>query len=133
MRFIKVLLLLALFLFGLLFFVQNSAALDTKLALQFDLYYGFKWEGRAVPFYFVVLAAFGVGMFFATALLFIDRIRLSCSLMSRKRAMRVLEKEIERLRTQVAKETKIIEAKSSEVKNPGQPGAAVANAGEKAA
>ena len=44
MRFIKVLLLLVLFIFGPLFFVQNSAALDTKLALQFDLYYGFKWE-----------------------------------------------------------------------------------------
>jgi cell division protein FtsB len=131
MRFIKVLLLLALFLFGLLFFVQNSAALDTKLALQFDLYYGFKWEGQAIPFYFVVLAAFGIGMLFATALLFIDRIRLSCSLMSRKRAIRVLEKEVARLRAQVAKETKIIEAKSTEVKELAQP--AAAKAGEKAA
>lgn len=121
MRFIKVLLLLVLFIFGLLFFVQNSAALDTKLALQFDLYYGFKWEGQAIPFYFVVLAAFGVGMLFATALLFIDRIRLGCSLMGRTRAVRNLEKEVERLRAQIAKETKIIEAKSTEVKELPHP------------
>ena len=116
MRFIKVLLLLVLFIFGLLFFVQNSEALGTHLKLKLDLYYGFKWEGIEIPFYFVVLAAFGVGMLFATACLFIDRIRLGCALVGRKRAVRTLEKEVGRLRAEVAKEAKIIEARSTEIK-----------------
>lgn len=116
MRFIKVLLLLVLFIFGLLFFVQNSEALSTNLKLQLDLHYGFKWAGQEVPFYFVVISAFGIGMLFATALLFIDRIRLGCALVGRKRAVRTLEREVDRLRTQVAKEAKIIEAKSTEIR-----------------
>jgi hypothetical protein len=116
MRFIKVLLLLVLFIFGLLFFVQNSEALGTHLKLKLDLYYGFKWEGMEIPFYFVVLAAFGVGMLFATALLFIDRVRMGCALVGRKRAVRSLEKEVDRLRADKAKEAKIIEAKTTEIK-----------------
>lgn len=105
MRFIKVLLLLVLFIFGLLFFVQNSDSLATGLQLKFDLYYGFKWEGQEVPFYFVVLASFGLGMLFATLLLLIDRIRIGCSLMAKKREVRGLEREIQRLQDQLAKET----------------------------
>lgn len=110
MRFIKVLLLLVLFIFGLLFFVQNSETLAKPLGLQFDLYYGFKWTGQEVPFYFVILVAFGVGMFFATALLFIDRIRLGCQLMGRTRALRNLEKEVVRLRGDLAQEAKALDA-----------------------
>ncbi|MDL2216391.1 lipopolysaccharide assembly protein LapA domain-containing protein [Desulfovibrio sp. OttesenSCG-928-M14] len=124
MRFVKVLLLLVLFIFGLLFFVQNSDALATNLRLQFDLYYGFKWEGQEIPFYFVVLAAFGLGMLFATLLLLIDRIRLGCSLMGRNRAVRSLEKEVERLRGELAKETRLLSAKSTEVKELPQPASA---------
>ena len=125
MRFIKVLLLLVLFIFGLLFFVQNSAALSSQLKLQLDLYYGFKWDGQEIPFYFVVIAAFGIGMLFATALLFVDRIRLGCALLGRKRTVRSLEKEVDRLRTQIAKEAKILEARSTEIKElPSTPGAA---------
>jgi cell division protein FtsB len=124
MRFVKVLLLLVLFIFGLLFFVQNSAALAENLRLQFDLFYGFKWEGQEIPFYFVVLAAFGVGMLFATVLLFIDRIRLGCSLMGQKRAVRSLEKEVQRLRAEMAKETKVLSARSTEVRELPQTAAA---------
>lgn len=116
MRFIKVLLLLVLFIFGLLFFVQNSAALGTHLKLKLDLYYGFKWEGQEIPFYFVVIAAFGVGMLFATAYLFIDRVRLGCSLMGRKHEVRRLQKEVARLAEQTAHESKILETKSTEIK-----------------
>lgn len=117
MRFIKVLLLLVLFIFGLLFFVQNSDALATGLKLKFNLYYGFAWEAeKEIPFYFVVLASFGVGMLFATGLLFIDRIRLSCNLMSEKRSVRSLKNEVERMRNSQAKEASVIAARTTEVK-----------------
>lgn len=98
MRFIKVLLLLVIFILGLMFFVQNSTALEAPLKLQFDLYFkDMKWLGEGIPYYFVVLAAFGVGMLFATLLLFFDRIRIGCELMRRKRDVRDLKTEIRRL------------------------------------
>jgi hypothetical protein len=109
MRFIKVLLLLVIFVAGLIFFVQNSAALGTDLQLKFDLYYkGLNWQGQAIPFYFVVLAAFGLGMLFAVLMLFIDRLRLGCALMGSKRSVRTLEKEVSRLRAELAKEAQEI-------------------------
>ena len=124
MRFVKVLLLLAAFVLGLLFFVQNSTELGfvqqhaehaKTLTLQLDLYFsGLKWQSAAVPLYIVILASFAVGMLFATALLFIDRIRVGCALMSRKRAVRILEKEVERLRSE--KNGKTIDTKAGDVK-----------------
>lgn len=116
MRYIKVLLMLFLFILGLLFFVQNSEALGTHLKLKLDLYYGYSWEGQEIPFYFVVLASFGVGVLFATAYFFLDRVRLGCALVGRKRAVRSLEKQVAGLKAQVAKEAEIIEAKSTEIK-----------------
>lgn len=126
MRFLKVLLLLALFICGLLFFIQNGQELGLvqdgqnmgkSLTLQLDLYLKeLKWQSSAVPLYAVILCTFGVGMLFATLLLLVDRIRLGCSLMGQRRAMRSLEREVERLRSELAKETKLIAAKSAEVK-----------------
>jgi hypothetical protein len=111
MRFIKVLLLLVIFVTGLIFFVQNSAALGTNLQLKFDLFYkDLSWQVQAIPFYFVVLAAFGLGMLFAVLMLFIDRLRLGCTLMGSKRAVRTLEREVNRLRTELAKEVKAVKA-----------------------
>ncbi|MDR2123667.1 MAG: LapA family protein [Desulfovibrio sp.] len=111
MRFIKVLLLLVIFVAGLIFFVQNSAALGTDLQLKFDLYYkGLSWQGQAIPFYFVVLAAFALGMLFAVLMLFVDRLRLGCTLMGSRRAVRTLEKEVNRLRAEMAKEINAVPA-----------------------
>lgn len=129
MRFVKVLLLLAVFLLGLLFFAQNGVELGLvhtaqegagegvgkALTLQFDLYFaGLKWQSAAIPLYLVILCSFGVGMLFATLLLLVDRIRLGCSLMGRNRAARSLEKEVKRLQAELAKDVKAI-AKSQEV------------------
>jgi uncharacterized integral membrane protein len=69
--------------------------------LQLDLYFkNLHWQTAAIPLYIVILAAFAVGMLFATALLLIDRIRVGCALMSRNRAVRMLEKEVDRLRAE---------------------------------
>lgn len=118
MRFIKILILLMIFILGLIFFVQNIDALGANLQLKFDLFYGYKWEGQAVPLYFIVLAAFGLGAVLAVCLLLIDRIRLGCDLLRNKRIVRVLEKEVDRLRNQVAKETKAIEKSADAKKLP---------------
>ncbi|MDL2316691.1 DUF1049 domain-containing protein [Desulfovibrio sp. OttesenSCG-928-A18] len=116
MRFIKVLLLLVIFVFGVLFFVQNSAVLQTEMKLDLDLVYGYHWTVEKIPFYFVVLAAFALGMLFALGLLLIDRIRLGCALVGKSRSVRLLEKQVHTLQEQVAKEAKIIETRRSEMK-----------------
>lgn len=117
MRFLKVLLLIVVFAFGLLFFIQNGKSLETPLALTFSLYYGdFTWTGKELPFFVVILAAFVVGGLFATCFLLLDRIRLGCSLVKSKTNLRSAEKEIARLRASMEKEVKPIEAPSQELK-----------------
>lgn len=116
MRFIKVLLLLAIFVLGLMFFIQNSTALESPLQLQFDLYVnGLKWTGEGIPFYFVVLAGFGVGMLFATILLLFDRIRIGCELMRRKREVRDLQSQMKKLNANLEAAAKKSEAEAKKM------------------
>ena len=117
MRFLKALLLIAIFTFGLLFFIQNSKALEAPLALTFSLYYGdLTWTSQALPFFVIVLAAFAVGAVLSALYLLIDRIRLGCSLVGCKSSLRSAEKEAKRLRAALEKETKGKEAKAIEAK-----------------
>lgn len=132
MRFIKVLLLLAIFVLGILFFAQNSTELGfgtvpegdaapalKTLTLQYDLYFGdLNWKSPAVPLYIVILASFAAGAIVAIILLLLDRIRIGCALMNCKRAQRALEKELDKLRADKAreKEAKVIEVQKIETK-----------------
>ena len=104
MRFIKVLLLIVIFTCGLLFFIQNSKALETPLTLGFSLYYGdLAWTGKPLPFFVVVLAAFVVGALFSAAYLLMERVRLGCSLLKCKNDLRGKDKELARLRAAAEK------------------------------
>lgn len=104
MRFIKVLLLIIIFTCGLLFFIQNSKALETPLTLSFSLYYGdFTWTGKPLPFFVVVLAAFVVGAVLSAAYLLVERVRLGCILLKCKNDLRGKDKELTRLRAAVEK------------------------------
>ena len=81
--------------------MQQGADQAKTLTLQLDLYFkNLHWQTTAVPLYVVILASFAVGMLFATALLIIDRIRVGLALMGRNRAVRILEREVERLRAE---------------------------------
>lgn len=130
MRFIKLLLILVLFVLGWMFFIQNTEMMQTKVALNFELFTIFKWQSAEVPYYAVVIVAFGVGMLFSLVSLLVDRIRLSCALMGRKRAERILQRQVEDLKAQVDKNTKIIDARATEVKElpTGSPAAGTAKA-----
>jgi len=109
MRFLKVLLILCLFFFGLLFFTQNKEILSTMLLLKIDFFYpGYQWSGFEVPFYFVILIGFAVGMLFASLFFAMDKLRLLCSVAAKKRSIRVLEREVKRLNN----EKHAIEAKA---------------------
>lgn len=114
MRYIKALLLIAFFVFGWLFFQQNGATLENSLFLKLEVS-RFAWQAES-PFYLVILASFAIGALFATVYLLIDRVRLSCTLMSRNRTMRAKEKEIVRLSAELEKASKTVEARHAEAK-----------------
>ena len=107
MRFLKAVLILALFIFGLLFFTQNEEILATPLTLQLDLYVeGYAWSGLSIPFFFVVLLAFAAGALFTILYFFLDKIKTSFDLMARKRKIRSLERELARAK----EKAKVLEA-----------------------
>lgn len=117
MRFLKALLLVAIFTCGLLFFIQNSKALETPITLTFSLYYGdLTWTGKPLPYFVIVLAAFVVGALLAALYLFIDRIRLGCAALKYKNDARGKERELVRLRESLEKGNKTIEVQGSEPK-----------------
>lgn len=75
MRFIKFVLLVAFFLFFMVFFVQNQAQLSTVLELKFNMF-TLNWQAQPLPFYMVVLVFFVLGALFSTIFFVIDRIRV---------------------------------------------------------
>jgi hypothetical protein len=98
MRLIKFMLLFLFFVLGLIFLVQNAVALSTLLELKLDLFApSFVWTAKAVPFYFVVIAAFGIGMAFTGILFLLSQTRLYFTALPCRRRVKTLEKEVARL------------------------------------
>ena len=61
MRYIKVLLLVLLIFFSLVFFFQNQTALSTAMTLKLNLFFVPEMTSIPLPFYFIVIVAFFVG------------------------------------------------------------------------
>ena len=97
MRYFKVLVLLALFSFVLLFFAQNMEALSMPLFLSFTLFGG-PWFSFEYPFYFMALAAFILGGIFCMLYFFMDKLRFSRRLREYKNRVSTLEQEVNSLR-----------------------------------
>lgn len=93
MRYLKVLGLVALFFFSMLFFVQNNAALLQELALELKLF-GWQYQSEAVPFYLLVLIAFVAGSLLCTLYFFMERVRLSKQYKLCKKENEALEREL---------------------------------------
>ena len=68
MRYIKVLLLVLLIFFSLVFFFQNQTALSTAMTLKLNLFFVPEMTSIPLPFYFIVIVAFFVGALLAVAL-----------------------------------------------------------------
>lgn len=106
MRFLKALLLLLVFFVGLLFFVQNSEVLGYKMSLVFDLYVGgLRWNTPEVPFFFLVIVAFAVGMLLGIVLMFLDRVRVSGELRKARKDARSAEKALNDMKAKVSEAT----------------------------
>lgn len=118
MRFLKAILLLLIFFIGLLFFVQNSAILGQKMSLVFDFYFVDGWTSVEVPFYFLVIVAFAIGMLLGIVLMFLDRMRLYCELRAARKTTRNAEKELNDLKESVAKEKAAAQASQPPAQAP---------------
>ena len=101
MRVIKVLFLLVFFFFCMLFFVQNTAILETPLLLKIDLF-GHHVESAAVPFYVVLLLAFVAGGLFCTLYFLAEKVRLASSVRSLQNKVNAMEKQMAQRKPPVA-------------------------------
>jgi putative membrane protein len=93
MRVIKVLFLLVFFFVCMLFFVQNTAILETPLLLKLGAF-GYMVQSPAVPFYVVLLIAFVAGGLFRTLYFLAEKVRLSTSVRSLQNKVNAMEKQL---------------------------------------
>lgn len=104
MRYVKVLLLAILFFLTLVFFFQNQGALSQEMVLTLNLFFIPSMSSIALPFYFLVLAAFFVGALLTLCFLVWDKVNLSARLMKSKWRVSSLEREVEKLQKKVDSE-----------------------------
>lgn len=97
MRYIKALLVILLFVFGLTFFLQNSQLFTATLSVRFEV---LEWGGRSqpIPFYMFILLAFLVGGLISFLYLVADKLKLHKELKHKKARISSLEKELSSLR-----------------------------------
>ena len=93
MRVIKVLFLLVFFFVCMLFFVQNTAILETPLLLKLGAF-GYMVQCPAVPFYVVLLIAFVAGGLFCTLYFLAEKVRLATSVRSLQNKVNAMEKQL---------------------------------------
>ena len=93
MRVIKVLFLLVFFFVCMLFFVQNTAFLETALLLKLGAF-GYQVQTPGVPFYVVLLLSFVAGGLFATLYILAEKVRLASGMRSLQNKVNALEKQM---------------------------------------
>lgn len=93
MRYFKVLGLVALFFFSMLFFVQNHEVLLQELSLGLKLF-GWDYQSEAIPFYLLILLSFVIGALLCTFYFFLERARLSKLCKQLRKKTESLEREI---------------------------------------
>ncbi|MUM78259.1 DUF1049 domain-containing protein [Pseudodesulfovibrio sp. F-1] len=98
MRFVKVLFLLALFVFSILFFSQNNDVLLQALTLKLDIPYAMTLHSIPLPFGVLILAAFVAGALLTMVYFAIDKFRSGAKLRECKTRMASLEQELNSLR-----------------------------------
>lgn len=97
MRYIKVL-VLAVFLFlALIFFFQNQAPLSQQMEMSLDLFFIPPMKSIALPFYFLVIAAFFIGCLLTLFWLVWDKFMASSRLMKAKWQISRLQSENDKL------------------------------------
>lgn len=97
MRYLKVLALVILFFFSMVFFVQNTPELGKTVVLSIELLQ-YKFTSQELPYYLLILTAFAVGAVITLLYFMGDKIRLSGQLRTCRTRMANLEQEVNSLR-----------------------------------
>jgi putative membrane protein len=113
MRYLKVLALVALFFFSLLFFIQNHEVLMQELSLRLELF-GWEYQTEKAPFYLMVLMAFVIGAVACTLYFFLERVRFSRQSKQLQKEVDNLTHEVASLRSAAAAETAYVSAEHPE-------------------
>lgn len=98
MRFIKVVFLLALFVFSILFFSQNNDVLLQGLTLKLDIPYAMTLHSVPLPLGFLILASFVAGALLTMVYFAVDKVRTGSKFRECKTRMAHLEQELNSLR-----------------------------------
>ena len=102
MRYLKVLFLACLIFIALVFFFQNQAIFSTRM----DLFFIPPMTSISLPFYFLVICSFFIGVILALILLVWDRLSLSARIMKDKW-------QIQNLSSKLAKVEKLVQNQES--------------------
>jgi len=97
MRYFKLIILVFIFFFSMLFLVQNSEVINTLVSIKMELF-DYRLIATEVPLYLLILGAFLLGAFFTLGYLVADRIKIGAQLREAKRKIASLEKELQSLR-----------------------------------
>ena len=105
MRYIKVLLLAVVFFLSLVFFFQNQGALSQSMVLTLNLFFIPAMSSIALPFYFLVIAAFACGALMTLGFLVWDKVSLTARLMKQKWQISSLERELDKTKKKLGADT----------------------------
>ena len=113
MRLIKIILLILFFVGSIVFFTQNLGALSQPLPLRFYPLPSFAqdtitasslaWQSDGVPLYLVLLISFACGVLLSSLFFLLERVRNSFALIAKKRLIRSLERERDRLKADLGR------------------------------
>ena len=105
MKYIKVLLLAVVFFLALVFFFQNQGALSQSMVLTLNLFFVPAMSSIALPFYFLVIAAFACGALMTLGFLVWDKVNLTARLMKQKWQISSLERELDKTKKKLGADT----------------------------
>ncbi len=97
MRFVKILLFVAIFFLAMLFFVQNNEVLSQTLSLRLKVF-GAEFISKEIPFYLLVLLGFVAGALITVVYFFVEKLRTSKKIKQYRSKVADLEKELNSLR-----------------------------------
>ncbi|NCC25441.1 MAG: LapA family protein [Deltaproteobacteria bacterium] len=98
MRYIKVLGLVLIFFFSMLFFVQNTELLTNGMVLKLQIF-SYQFTSQEIPFYLLILGGFVVGSVLSLLYFLTDKIRMANQAKLLEKRIQALDKELNSLRT----------------------------------
>jgi putative membrane protein len=97
MRYVKVIVLVALFFFSMLFFVQNTELLTKGMTLKLTLF-NYQFISREISFYLLILGGFVAGSVLSMLYFMTDKIKNANQSKALRKKVQELEKELNSLR-----------------------------------